>query len=350
MTECKTMPLTTSIKNYLLQRIAKAGTEPEKLPSEMELCTKFGVSRITVRRAIESLEQISYIIRIPGRQGAFTNPKVAMAVPHIIGILGGNGTRNYVNAPTAEILTGFMAEMKDADCDFEFMILNISGNQDAAREIENMALDGLLWIMPDDEMIDPINRLVQENYPIVTLGSIYNSTLRIPEGNTIYRNFGQIGVTTAELMLQNNFKNVARLGIYNISSEVFRNQMRKAGISLSRDYFIETPEEITEKLTKLLKSKKVDAVICNGSLDRYEKAIRTLRQKEDWKKIPLYLDDYRLERKLKDSCPDLNIRLLPKTEFLKTYGEAAGHCMKKLISGEIKSFESFQIPIQNKEE
>ncbi len=340
----KTMPLTTSIRNYLLQRIAKAGTEPERLPSEMELCEKFGVSRITVRRAIESLETIRYIIRIPGRQGAFTNPEVAMAVPHIVGILGGDGTRNYVNASTAEILTGFMEEMKDADCDFEFMILNINGNRDAAREIENMALDGLLWIMPEESMIGQIDCLIQEEYPVVTLGSIYNSAFPQPKKNTIFRNFGHVGFLAAKQMLKLHLKNVARLGIYNISAEVFQNEMRKNGASLTRDYFIETPEEITEKLPALLSSRKVDAVLSNGGLDRYEKVIQVLRRREDWSRLPLFLDNYRLERKLKAGCSDLKIELLPKTQFLKTYGKAAGQYMKKLISGEVKTFESIQIP------
>ena len=46
----KTMPLTAGVKNYLLQCVAKAGTKPERILSEMQLCEKFGVSRITVRR------------------------------------------------------------------------------------------------------------------------------------------------------------------------------------------------------------------------------------------------------------------------------------------------------------
>ncbi len=349
MAEYKTMPLTTSIKNYLLQRIAKAGTEPERLPSEMDLCAKFGVSRITVRRAIESLETINYIIRLPGRQGAFTNPAVAMAVPHLVGILMGDGSRNYINTLTAEILTGFMEKMKDSDCDFEFMILNINGNQDAAREIENMALDGILWIMPEETMVEQIDMLIRKEFPVVTLGSIYNSIALLPKKNTICRNFAQIGFTSADWMLKHHHKCVARIGFYNISAEIFHREMKKAGAPLSMEYFIDPPADIEEKLTKLLKSSKVDAIISNGGLDRYQRVIHVLRQREEWTKIPLYLDDYRLEGKLKETCTDLSIETLPTTPFLKDYGQTAGHFMKKMISGEVKTFETVQIPFNEEE-
>ncbi len=349
MAEYKTMPLTTSIKNYLLQRIAKAGTEPERLPSEMELCAKFGVSRITVRRAIESLETIDYIIRLPGRQGAFTNPAVAMAVPHLVGILGGDGSRNYINTLTAEILSGFMTEMRDTDCDFEFMLLNITGNRNTAQEIENMALDGLLWIMPEEDMAGQIDMLIRKEFPIVTLGSIYNSAAALPKKNTICRNFAQIGFTSADWMLKHHHKCVARIGFYNISAEIFHREMRKAGAPLTMEYFIDPPADIEEKLTKLLESRRVDAIISNGGLDRYRRVIQVLRRRKEWTKIPLYLDDYRLERKLKETCTDLSIETLPTTPYLKSYGQTAGHYMKRMISGEIKTFETVQIP-SNEEE
>lgn len=41
-----------------------------KIPTEMELCKKYAVSRITVRRALEALVEINYINRVRGR-GSF---------------------------------------------------------------------------------------------------------------------------------------------------------------------------------------------------------------------------------------------------------------------------------------
>lgn len=157
----KTMPLTAGVKNYLLHCVAKAGTKPERILSEMQLCKKFGVSRITVRRAIQSLEQSKHLIRLPGRHGAFTNPELAMSVPFLVGILCHEGTQNCFDTALSEILTGFMGALRNINCCFEFLNLNLNGNQSVAQEIENMAVDGLFWSTPSESRIDDINELLQ---------------------------------------------------------------------------------------------------------------------------------------------------------------------------------------------
>lgn len=50
-------------------------TEGSKLPGEMSLCDKFGVSRITVRQALQELEANGYIIREKGK-GTFIRDRI----------------------------------------------------------------------------------------------------------------------------------------------------------------------------------------------------------------------------------------------------------------------------------
>lgn len=65
------------ISNWLRERIEEGTYETdEKLPSENELCKRFDVSRVTVRRALETLESEGYICRRQGL-GSFVEERRA---------------------------------------------------------------------------------------------------------------------------------------------------------------------------------------------------------------------------------------------------------------------------------
>ncbi|MGB9643205.1 MAG: GntR family transcriptional regulator, partial [Candidatus Ratteibacteria bacterium] len=51
------------IRDYLL-KIIEQGKERDRLPTENQLTRQFGVSHITVRRALDELEQESLVVRI----------------------------------------------------------------------------------------------------------------------------------------------------------------------------------------------------------------------------------------------------------------------------------------------
>jgi len=332
----KLMPLTVAVKTYLLQCVAKAGVKPERIMSEMQLCAKFAVSRVTVRRAIQALEQSGYLIRLPGRQGAFTNPKMAMAVPHLVGILCADGTRNYLNSNAAEILAGFTQTLKIVDCDFEFLLLN--GNMDIFQEIGNMALDALFWMMPSAEQIEGINRLLQQQYPLVVLDSIYNSDSAKPVCNTVQRDYEYHALKHAQLMLQRQYKQVVKVGVYNISARAFQDEMRKNGVDLTRDFFIDCTEKITEKLSRLLNAQKIDAVICDGGMERYEKVLQTLETREEWRNTPIFMEKNHLAEKLRRKFHHLQVELTPAHYDRQALGRYAGRQMGKILRGKLKSF------------
>src|SRR5690606_11578119 len=60
-------PLHAQISDWLLSQIDLGKLKPDqKLPSENELASKFDVSRVTVRRALQTLEGDSIIYRCQG--------------------------------------------------------------------------------------------------------------------------------------------------------------------------------------------------------------------------------------------------------------------------------------------
>ncbi|HQL88130.1 MAG TPA: GntR family transcriptional regulator [Lentisphaeria bacterium] len=342
------MPLTAGVRNYLLQCVAKAGAKPERIMSEMQLCAKFGVSRITVRRAIQTLEQSKQLIRLPGRQGAFTNPELAMAVTFIVGILCLDGTRNYFNTARAEILTGFMGALRNVNCDFEFLNLNLNGNLSVAQEIENMALDGLFWITPSESRIDDINELLQRQYPVVIMDSIYDTESRKPNGNTILRDYEFHAAQYARLMWQRQLQRVVWLGSYNISAKRFQKEMRKHGTDLPRKFFIDTEAEIPEKLPRLLTSETADAIICTGGTERYNCLLQTLEAQGNRKNIPIFMAKNHLTSKLQKKYSQWKIEITPSYYDCKALGRSAGQRMAEFLQGKITSFPSCVVPVTKK--
>ena len=67
--------LSSSVKNYLYKYIRSLDLGGNtKLPPENELSSNLGVSRVTVRRALDELEKEGIVLRIHGR-GTFVNPE-----------------------------------------------------------------------------------------------------------------------------------------------------------------------------------------------------------------------------------------------------------------------------------
>lgn len=68
------------VAEALRRRILRGNLQPgAQLPTEMELCEQFAVSRITVRRALQILEEESLIQRFQGK-GAFVSPSPARRI------------------------------------------------------------------------------------------------------------------------------------------------------------------------------------------------------------------------------------------------------------------------------
>lgn len=69
------IPLYIQFKEYLLDRIERGELEPgQRLPSEREFCDQLGVSRITIRQALNELVRDGMIQSVPGK-GTFVGRK-----------------------------------------------------------------------------------------------------------------------------------------------------------------------------------------------------------------------------------------------------------------------------------
>lgn len=70
-----TTPLYIQLMNIFIDKIENHMKENEKLDSEREICKKYGLSRTTVREALDELEKNKFIYKVQGK-GNFVSPKV----------------------------------------------------------------------------------------------------------------------------------------------------------------------------------------------------------------------------------------------------------------------------------
>jgi GntR family frlABCD operon transcriptional regulator len=77
VTEQPSIPLHEQVRNVLVHEIESGAYDGDgRLPTETQLCEQFGVSRITVRRAVTDLEAMGLVQRHQGR-GTFVVPRRA---------------------------------------------------------------------------------------------------------------------------------------------------------------------------------------------------------------------------------------------------------------------------------
>ncbi|MGQ9621842.1 MAG: GntR family transcriptional regulator [Candidatus Caldatribacteriaceae bacterium] len=78
------VPLYQQLKNILKGQILSGVLKPgDKIPPETDLCTKYGVSRITVRQAIHSLVEEGFLYRKQGKGTFVTSPKLRRRLPKL---------------------------------------------------------------------------------------------------------------------------------------------------------------------------------------------------------------------------------------------------------------------------
>lgn len=78
------LPLYQQLKNILKSWITQEVLHPgDQIPSESELCEKYGVSRITVRQAMSALVQEGLLYRRPGKGTFVTSPKLRRRLPRL---------------------------------------------------------------------------------------------------------------------------------------------------------------------------------------------------------------------------------------------------------------------------
>ncbi|WP_219844850.1 GntR family transcriptional regulator [Microbacterium sp. MYb62] len=81
------IPLYAQIEDALVARITSVLHPGDRLPTEDQLIDEFGVSRITVRRAVQNLVARGLVVTRPGRGAFVTAPKLRQPLTELTGFV-----------------------------------------------------------------------------------------------------------------------------------------------------------------------------------------------------------------------------------------------------------------------
>ncbi|MFG1955341.1 GntR family transcriptional regulator [Micromonospora sp. NPDC048830] len=174
MPEQPAMPLHEQIRNVLLHEIESGAYDSGgRLPTEPELCEQFGVSRITVRRAVSDLEEMGLVHR---KQGVGTFVATRRAELGTMSVGGFSDQLSGAGTPSRSIV---VSEVIPADTRLAHA-LAIKAGADVFHLVRIFLMDGLPLAMDDscyaldrfpgfDGMIDDMTstyRVLRKHYGV----------------------------------------------------------------------------------------------------------------------------------------------------------------------------------------
>ncbi|MHA6533209.1 GntR family transcriptional regulator [Paenibacillus sp. BAC0078] len=153
----------------------------DRVPSEKELCSEFGVSRITSKKALKMLAEEQLIIRQPGRGSFVADSNSALLKPYdnqqtvrtagkkrIIGLV----ITNFSDMYGTELIYGMEEASRENDC---FLVVRRSFGipeleEKAIQQLLGLGVDGLIIFPAQGEYFSAeILKLVIQKFPFVMI-------------------------------------------------------------------------------------------------------------------------------------------------------------------------------------
>ena len=169
------IPQYLKIRQYVFGLIAnaKAGGGSLKVNTEAEFCGIFGVSRITVRKALSQLVDEGFLVRKQSL-GTFIRPEIVEEYNmHIgkklaIGVICGDGMITFLPDYYTISLGKIFERLNESGCFVRLIYFNGNAEQEAGQ-LSKGKLDGIIWLTPGRKSISTQRIFKSCNIPLVSI-------------------------------------------------------------------------------------------------------------------------------------------------------------------------------------
>lgn len=205
----KNEPLYKTIKNHLLKLIQENRNDKNYiLPSESQLCLKFNVSRVPIRKALDQLQKEGYIIKKQGK-GSFINTELSL------GIFAGKQQRLIalilpdISTPFLQNITLGIRKYCDETKSNYILLPSFSSTATEQKNIhlaKKLSCDGILLMPVDGESYnDALLELIVEKTPCIFIDR-HLVGLNIPSVSSDHL---QMGYESTKRLLDRGFDKIA---------------------------------------------------------------------------------------------------------------------------------------------
>ncbi len=238
------------IRRYVLLLARQSGASATLLPSNAELAEKFGVSRPTVSKAMQSLVREGFIVGKRG-VGSFANPlrSISWKLKNV-GILYGDGMYVWYDSFSAKYYGSLFLECSELNgAVIQPLTLNSGSLVELTDELQFQKLDALVCVNPHDDAIRTLRK-----FP-----DLMRRTLLVDAEaagfSSVSMDFDRLGMALGDALIADGCRNPVYLfnkPPWNRSLNGFVRAFDKAGFPVDRKRFLGVDEvHIADALQKL---------------------------------------------------------------------------------------------------
>lgn len=252
--EPKEMPLADymKIRQYVVSLAERRSSEPVLIPSMNELARDFGVTRMTVHKALKELIKDQHLIVRKGI-GTYINPAGASYKKNrCIGIVIGNGRHCFYDSFFWEMIAELGKAVVARRLNVKIINLSSSTAEELAKEVHANWIDGLLWIMPPEEVFcDAVKILHEEKFPVVAMHADIESV------NTVSTEVLNHSYEITKKLISEGRRNIVFVALNKALSSKkqlsgFRKAFEEAGLKLNEKLIISEELDIQKNFETIL--------------------------------------------------------------------------------------------------